>query len=56
MILGGLEIFMFMKRTLYRSSNTLPEKGWNTNGTKILYVAFPFVKALGTVATKKASL
>jgi hypothetical protein len=52
MIQGGFQIFLFMKRTLYRSSYTLLEKGWNTNGNKILYVVFPFVKSLGTVTTE----
>ena len=33
--------------------DTLLEKGWNTNGTIIVCIVFPFVKALGTVATKK---
>jgi len=45
MILGGLQIVLFTKRTLHRSSNALLERGWKANGTKILCecVVFPFV-------------
>jgi len=53
MILDGLQIFLFTKSRLDKSINTLLEKGRNTNGTITLFAVFPFVKALGTIATKK---